>query len=87
MAQELDGLAGDRLDRQRRATAGVAVELGHDEAVMPTRSSNSCRRAHRVLPDHRVDHEQDVVGLVRFLISSSSVIRASSMASRPRCRR
>jgi hypothetical protein len=28
-----DRLAGDLLDRQRRAAAGVAVELGHHDAV------------------------------------------------------
>ena len=28
-ADELDRLAGDRLDRERRAAAGVAVHLGH----------------------------------------------------------
>ena len=32
-AEELDGLAGDLLDRERRAAAGVAVELGQDHAV------------------------------------------------------
>jgi hypothetical protein len=31
-ADELDRLAGDRLDRQRRAAAGVAVELGQHHA-------------------------------------------------------
>ena len=30
---EGDGLADDLLDRQRGATAGVAVELGEDHAV------------------------------------------------------
>ena len=31
-AHELDGQAGDGADRQRRAAAGVAVDLGEDEA-------------------------------------------------------
>ena len=31
-ADELDRQAGDGADRERRATAGVAVELGQDEA-------------------------------------------------------
>ena len=39
--RELDRLAGDRLDRERRAAARVAVELRQDDAVEVERSWNA----------------------------------------------
>ncbi len=40
-ADELDGLAGHRLDGERRAASGVAVELGEHDAVDVEVSSNA----------------------------------------------
>src|SRR6185369_3269554 len=62
-AEELDGLPGDLLDRQRRAAAGVAVELREDEAVEREAPVELGRGLHRVLADHGVADEEDVVGL------------------------
>ena len=43
-ADELDGLAGDVANRERRAAAGVAVHLGQDHAGEPeARSENPAR--------------------------------------------
>ena len=67
LAQELHRLAGHGLDGQRRAAACVAVELGEDEAVEVQATVELRRGAHRVLADHRVDDEQDVLGLDRLL--------------------
>ena len=57
---ELDGLAGDRLDRQRGAAAGVAVQLGEDHPVQVQAVVERLGGADRVLADHRVDDQQDV---------------------------
>ena len=60
---EEDRLAGHRLDRERRAAAGVAVELGHQDAVELGRLGEGLGDADRVLAGHRVDDEQHVVRL------------------------
>ena len=62
-ADVLDGLAGHLLDAERRATAGVAVELGEDEAgeVEAAVELGGCLDG--VLADHRVADEEDVLGL------------------------
>ena len=57
---EHDRLAGDRLDRQRGAAAGVAVELGQDHAVEVRGLVELLGDVDRVLAGHRVDDEQDV---------------------------
>ena len=76
MPRNLIGLAGDFLDRQRRAAAGIAVELGEDEAVDLEAPVELGGGLHRVLADHRVGDEEDVVGLDVALIDSSSGISA-----------
>ena len=58
---EHDRLAGDGLDRQRGAAAGVAVELGEHHAVELRDVGELLGHVHRVLAGHRVDHEQDRV--------------------------
>ena len=55
-------LAGDRRDRQGGATAGVAVELGEHDAVVADAVEERLRGVDRVLADHRVDDEEDLVG-------------------------
>ena len=50
-------------DGQRRTTAGVAVELGQHDAVVADAVQEGLRGRHRVLADHRVDDEQDLVRL------------------------
>ncbi len=57
---ELDRLAGDRLDGERRAAAGVAVELREDDAVEVDVLGEGLGDVDRVLAGHRVEHEQDV---------------------------
>ena len=52
-------------DRQRRATAGVAVELGQDDAGEVDALLERLGRLDRGLADHRVDDEEDLVGLDR----------------------
>ena len=61
--RERDRPADDLLDAQRRAAAGVAVELGHDHAVDRQRAVERLGDADRVLTGHRVDDEERVVGL------------------------
>ena len=60
---EEDRLAGHRLDRERGAAAGVAVELRHHDAVELGGLGERLGDADRVLAGHRVDDEEDVVGL------------------------
>ena len=62
VGREQDRLAGDLADRQRRATAGVAVELGEHDAGEPDAVAERLGGGHRVLTDHRVDDEQGLVG-------------------------
>src|SRR3954468_15548439 len=64
---EEDRLARDRLDRQRRAAAGVAVELGQDHAVELRDLGELLGDVDRVLTGHRVDHEQHDVRLDALL--------------------
>ena len=66
-AEELDWLAGDLLDREGRAAAGVAVELREDEAVDREPPVELGGGLHRVLADHRVADEEDVLGRDRLL--------------------
>ena len=49
--------------RQRGAAAGVAVELGQHDAVEADAVEERLRGGDGVLADHRVDDEQDLVGL------------------------
>ena len=66
-AAELDGLAGDRAYGQRRAAAGVAVELGHDDAGDIEGLVEGVGDGDRVLTRHAVHDEQDLGGLDRAL--------------------
>src|SRR5690606_1439617 len=61
--EELNGLAGDLLDRQRGTTAGVTVELGEDEPVEVQAPVELGGGADGVLADHRVADQQDVLGV------------------------
>src|SRR3954470_2435394 len=65
-AGEQDRLAGDRLDAERRAATGVAVELRHQHAVELDGRRELLGDVHGVLAGHRVDDEQDVVRLDRL---------------------
>ena len=62
--REGDRPADDLLDRQRRAAAGVAVELGQDHAVELERLVERLGRGDRVLAGHGVDDEERVVGSI-----------------------
>ncbi|CAB4858711.1 unannotated protein [freshwater metagenome] len=62
-AGEGDRSADDLFDAQRRSTAGVAVELGQDDAVDGERLVEPFGRVHRVLAGHGVNHQE---GVVRF---------------------
>ena len=59
---EHDRPAGDRGDRQRGTTAGVAVELGEHDAVVADAVEEGLRGDDGVLADHRVDDEEHLVG-------------------------
>ncbi len=63
VGREHHRLAGDRRDRQGGATAGVAVELGEDDAVVADAVEERLGGVDRVLADHRVDDEEDLVGV------------------------
>src|SRR4051794_28943250 len=54
-------LAGDRRDRQGGTAARVTVELGEHHAVVSHAVEERLRGVHRVLADHRVDDEEDLV--------------------------
>ncbi len=58
---EHDLLAGDVRDGQRGTAAGVAVELGEHHAVEADAVAERLGGVDRVLADHRVDDEQDLV--------------------------
>src|SRR3712207_7618777 len=52
-----DRLAGDRLDRECGAAAGVAVELGEHDAVELRDRGELLGDVDGVLAGHRVDHQ------------------------------
>ena len=54
---EQDRLAGHRLDRERCTAARVAVELRQQHAVEVEPLLERGRDVHRLLPGHRVEHE------------------------------
>ncbi len=56
-------LAGHRLHGQRRAAAGVPIELRQQHAVELNPFRECLRHVDRVLAGHRVEHQEDVVGL------------------------
>ena len=60
---EEDRLASHRFDRQRRAAAGVTVELGHHHAVEIGRLGERFGDTDGVLAGHRVDDQQHVMRL------------------------
>ena len=62
---EHDLLAGDLRDGERRTAAGVAVELGEHDAVEADAVAERLGGVDRVLADHRVDDEEDLVGADR----------------------
>ena len=62
-AGEGDRPADDLLDAERGTAAGVAVELGHDDAVDGERGVERLGHADGVLTGHRVDDEERVVRL------------------------
>ena len=82
--REQDRLAGDLPDRQRGATAGVAVELGQHDAGEADAVAERLGGGDRVLADHRVEHEEDLVGVdgVADRRRPGAIISAS-MPSRP----
>ena len=83
-ADELDRHAGDVLDREQRAAAGVAVELRHDDAVELQRLVERLGAVHRVLAGHAVDDEEHLVRLhAACRCATSWSISSSSIASRP----
>ena len=60
---EVDRLAGDRRHRQRRAAAGVAVELRQDEPGRVDLAHERARLDHGVLAGHGVADHQHVLWL------------------------
>ena len=61
----MTGLPVTERDRQRGTTAGVAVELGEDDAVVPDAVEERLGGRDGVLADHRVDDEEHLVGVRR----------------------
>ena len=62
-ADELDGLAGDGLDGQRSAAAGIAVELREHHAVDVQPFVERLGGVHGVLTGHGVHDEQNFIRL------------------------
>ena len=61
--REQDRDAGDLAHRQRGTAAGVAVQLGEDDAGESDTLAERLRGGDGVLADHRVDDEQHLVGI------------------------
>ena len=81
--REQDRHAGDLAHRQRGAAAGVAVELGQDDAGEADALAERIGGGDGVLADHRVEDEQGFVGLTASRIAAACAISSSSMPSRP----
>ena len=63
VGREQDRHAGDLAHRQRRAAAGVAVQLGQHHTGEADAVAERLGGGDGVLADHRVEHEQHLVGL------------------------
>src|SRR6516225_11074351 len=63
VGREHDRLTGDVPDGQRRPAARVSVELGEDDPSKADAVPEGFRGVYRVLADHRVDDEQDLLRL------------------------
>ena len=66
-ADEFDRHAGEVLDAERRAAAGVAVEFGEDAGVEFEGVVERLGDVGRLLADHRVDDEVDLVRLAELV--------------------
>ncbi len=64
-ADVFDGLAGDGLDGEGGAAAGVRVELGDDDAVEFKLLVEGFGGVDRILAGHGVDDEEDLMGVER----------------------
>ena len=62
-ARELDGLAGDRPQAERRAAAGVAVQFGQDRTGDIQGLVEMGRHVHRFLSGSGVQHQQRLLRL------------------------
>ena len=60
---EQDRLAGHARHRQRGTATGVAIQLGEHHAGEIHALVEGLGGTHRILADHRIDHEQDLIGL------------------------
>jgi hypothetical protein len=60
-ADELDGLAGDVADGERRAAAGIAVHFGEDDAGEREAGMKILRGVDGVLAGHGVGDEEDLL--------------------------
>ena len=79
LADELDRHARDLPHRQRRAAAGIAVELGHDHAVEFERLVEGAGEATASWPVSASQTKNTWCGLTFFSICLSSAISSSSM--------
>ena len=66
-ANELQRLAGDSADGERRAAAGIAVHFREDDAGDAELLVELVGRLHRVLTGHGVRDEQNLAGVKLFL--------------------
>ena len=82
-ADELDGLAGDVANRERRATAGVAVHLGEDDAGEREALVELLAELTASWPVMASATKRISCGMSSFLSCSISSIRSSSMWRRP----
>jgi len=64
---QLDGNAGHRANGEGRPAAGVAVQLGEDEAGQAHGPVELLGGVHRLLPGHGVRHQEDLAGVQHVL--------------------
>ena len=81
-AHELDGLAGDGLDRQGRTAARVAVELGEHHARERQRVIEGLGRVDRILTLHGVHHEQRLDG-VQGVVQQADLVHHRLVDAQP----
>ena len=60
--REQDRHTGDLTHRQRRTAAGITVQFGQYHAGVADSGTEGLGGGHRVLTDHRVKHEQRLIG-------------------------
>ena len=82
---EFYGNIRDCFDGKRRTTAGIAVQLGHDDTVKSKTVIKGLRHIDRFLTGHRIDNEQNFMRL-NFSLDIAKLLHEGFIYLQAACR-